>query len=111
MVQYVRSCVAEQRFVVTDHAQRGHTLAEGFTVRQGIEALMGGELIEDYSGRQGNVDRLLFCGTASGLKLDTTRFFTTYIHVVVEVEEATQIVVVTMYRPDVNRWRNPWKRV
>jgi len=109
MVQYVRSCIEEQRFVVTDHAQREHTLAEGFTVRQAIEALMNGELVKEYSGRQDNTDRLLFCGTANGLKLDT-RFCTTYIHVVVEVEEATQIVVVTMYRPDVNRWKTAWKR-
>jgi len=105
MVQYVHSCIRGQRFVVTDHARSEHTIAEGFTVRQGIEALLRGAVIEEYSTRH----RMLFCGEGHGLKLDT-RFFTTYVHVVVQIEEETQIVVITMYRPKVSEWKSPWKR-
>lgn len=105
MVQYVHSCIQGQRFVVTDHARNEHTIAEGFTVRQGIEALLRGTVIEEYSTRH----RMLFCGEGHGLKLDT-RFFTTYVHVVVQIEEETQIVVITMYRPKISEWKSPWKR-
>lgn len=105
MVQYVHACIREQRFVITDHARNDHTVAEGFTVRQGIEALLHGAVIEEYSTR----NRMLFCGEGQGVPSDT-RFFTTYIHIVVEMEEEAQIVVVTMYRPKVSEWRSPWKR-
>ncbi len=105
MVQFVHTCIREQRFVVSDHARTGHTLAEGFTVRQGIEALLNGEVIEEYSTR----DRMLFSGAGSGVTLDR-QFCTTYIHVVVEIEEGAQLVVITMYRPSVDEWRTPSKR-
>jgi hypothetical protein len=105
VVQYVRTCIQEQRFVVPNHARTGHTINEGFTVRQGIGALLNGEVIEEYSER----DRLLFCGPGSGLRQDS-RFCTTYIHIVVEIDEDAQVVIVTMYRPKVEEWRTPWKR-
>jgi len=78
---------------------------EGFTVGQGIDALMRGEVLADYSER----NRLLFCGEERGLKLDK-RFCTTYIHIVVEIDRNADIVVVTMYRPSVVEWKTAWKR-
>jgi hypothetical protein len=104
-VQYVQACIREGRFVVSNHARDKHPTREGFTVGQGIDALMRGEVLRDYSER----NRLLFCGEGKGLRQDK-RFCTTYIHVVVEVDTDADIVVVTMYRPSVDEWRTAWKR-
>lgn len=104
-VQYIRVCLQQGRFVVADHARDAHPIREGFTVGQGIAALLRGAVIEDHSSRE----RLLFCGEGEGVRPDT-RFHGAYIHVVVEVDVSADVVVITMYRPAVTGWRTPWKR-
>ena len=107
LLSMIQECIRQGKAVVGTHVMPKHG-GEGFTVRQGIESILAGEIIEVYPDR----DRVLICGQASGVKIDK-RFVGNYIHSSVRIEwnmQAQQVVVVTMYRPDGNNWKNQYTR-
>jgi len=104
---FIQRCVDEGKYVISTHVFTKHLAKENFTAQQGIEALLTGEIIEEYSSR----DSVLISGTVPGLQRDA-RFITSYIHLVVRVEwqSNTQVIIITMYRPLMSEWVDGFKR-
>jgi hypothetical protein len=75
-----------------------HQAEEGFTPDDAEYAVLNGEVIERERGR------LLFCGSVPALR-PRQGFHGRWLHVVVEYDEETGVIFVTMYRPHIREWR------
>jgi hypothetical protein len=75
-----------------------HQAEEGFAPEDAEYAVLHGEVIERER------ERLLFCGSVPSLR-QRSDFHGRWLHVVVEYDEETGVVFVTMYRPHVREWR------
>ncbi len=105
LLAWIQTCIEEGRYHFTDHALTKHTMEDGFTPRQALEAIQRGTVIE----RRDDECRCLLCGEASGLRLDP-KFVTTYIHSVIRWDSVREVVVITMYRPKSTEWQNQFTR-
>ena len=101
LLAMIRECIRTGRYAFTSHALIKHPTSEGFTPRQAIEAINNGDIIEHYPEQS----RCLIAGTASGIVI-SKEYITTYIHCVCHYDDVNQIVIVTMYRPRSDTWRN-----
>jgi hypothetical protein len=82
-----------------DHAKCArHQAEEGFAPEDAKYAVLHGEVIEHARGR------FLFCGSVPSLR-QRTGFHGRWLHVVVEYDEETGVIFVTMYRPHIREWR------
>ncbi len=100
LLAMIQECIRHGKAVVYAHVMPKHG-SKGFTIRQGIQSILVGQIIEMYPER----DRVLICGEASDLKIDS-RFIGVFIHSSVRVEwrQDAQVVIITMYRPDKHYW-------
>jgi len=105
LLQWIATCVAEGRYFFTTHALTKHPAVEGFTARHAIEALRRGTIIS----RRDDESRCVVCGEAEGVRLDPA-YLARYIHCVVQWDNVTRVVIITMYRPKASEWKNPFTR-
>lgn len=97
--EWIRANIEQGNFHVSLHAQMEHTLREGFTVRQAIEALRAGELIQNRT----HDCTCVFSGECPTVGLNVL-YHGRYIHCVVKYDFAAGVLLVTLYRPLVSRW-------
>ncbi len=95
-IQTIRSRIQEGSYLTKPHAVQ-HALKEGFRRKHMIEAILSGDIIEEYL----DVQRVLVCGHVI---LDD---ITIYLHVVCEYAHPVYIEFVTAYIPDAVQWEPP----
>lgn len=96
-LQTIHQRVQNGVFLVKNHAIL-HAQKEGFQVKNMVEAILNGRIIETYPEDQ----RVLVCGRSTLLKS-----ITVYLHVVCEYADPIYIEFVTAYIPDENEWHFP----
>jgi hypothetical protein len=96
-LETIHRLVKAKRYQVKLHAVQ-HGLKEGFGEKQMIEAILSGQIIEQYPERQ----RILICGQTM-LELKTQ----IYLHIVCEQNYPDQIELITAYIPDELEWETP----
>ena len=95
-IQTIRSRIREGNYLTKPHAVQ-HALKEGFRREHIVEAILSGDIIEEYL----DVQRVLICGhTLLG-------DITIYLHVVCEYAHPVYIEFVTAYIPDAVQWEPP----
>lgn len=96
----IRRQVAEGAFSVRPHAMQ-HAVKEGFSVEQMVQAVMSGQVIEEYPDRSR-------CLLYANIK---TESITLPLHVVCEYTSEDQPVdFVTAYIPSEEEWITPRRR-
>ncbi len=96
----IRLCVEVGKFAMDEEHCDEHMFNEGFVIRQAIQVVVSGDVIEADTRR----NRWLFCGTVRDME-QQARFRGWWLHVSVERDDATGVAIVTMYRPRVQLWR------
>lgn len=96
----IRQAIEVGDFEVDRRHGDAHIYDEGFTFRQALSVILHGRVIERSESR----NRLLFCDKVRGLRQDH-RFRGQWLHVSVERDDESAVMVVTMYRPTVQGWR------
>lgn len=96
-LETIHSLIKAERYQIKLHAVQ-HGWKEGFGEKQMVEAILAGQIIEQYPERQ----RALICGrTTLGENVQI------YLHVVCEQYYSDQIDLVTAYIPDELEWEKP----
>ena len=95
-IQTIRSRIREGNYLTKPHAVQ-HALKEGFERAQMVEAILNGDIIEEYLDAQ----RVLICGPV-GLG-----DIIIHLHVVCEYAHPVYIEFVTAYIPDEVQWEPP----
>ena len=95
-IQTIRNRIRGGNYLTKPHAVQ-HALKEGFERKHIVEAILSGDIIEEYPDMQ----RVLICGDTS---LGNTRI---YLHVVCEYADPAYIEFVTAYIPDEVQWEPP----
>ena len=75
-----------------------HAVKEGFNRQDMVDAVLSGQVIESYPGRQ----RVLVCGPTT-LATETV----IYLHVVCQYSDPFYVEFVTAYVPDETIWEHP----
>ncbi len=96
----IRQAIEVGDFEIDRRHCDAHIYDEGFTFRQALSVTLHGRVIEAAESR----NRWLFCDTIRGLRQDP-RFRGQWLHVSVERNDESAVMVVTMYRPTVQEWR------
>lgn len=96
-IETVRQNVRSGRYQVKLHAVQ-HALKEGFGEQQIVDAVLSGQIIEEYPDRQ----RALICG-----RTIVEHDISIYLHVVCEQNYPDQVEFVTAYIPDEREWEKP----
>ena len=100
-IEIIRERVRAGNYFVKSHAVL-HALKEGFERKHMVEAVLNGQIIEEYPDDQ----RVLICGRAA-----MSRNLSVYLHVVCEHADPVYVEFVTAYIPDERQWeRPPFKR-
>ena len=96
-VETIRERVRTGNYLVKSHAVT-HALKEGFERKHMVEAVLEGNIIEEYL----DAHRALLCGrTRLSENVDI------YLHVVCEYADPVYIEFVTAYMPDELEWESP----
>ena len=95
-IDTIRNRIQIGNYLVKSHAVQ-HALKEGFERKHMVEAILNGQIIEEYSDDQ----RVLISGTA------LLENITVHLHVVCEYADPVFIEFVTAYIPDERLWENP----
>ena len=93
----IRERIQSGNFLVKSHTIQ-HALKEGFTRKHLVEALMNGQIIEEYPEDR----RVLVCGSIS-----LVEDLTIYLHVICEHADSVFIELVTAYIPNERQWEKP----
>ena len=96
-IEHIRQRVQAGYYLVKSHAVQ-HAIKEGFDRQHIEEAILRGEIIEEYP----DVQRALICGRVTlkqNLKI--------YLHTVCEYADPVYVEIVTAYIPDASQWENP----
>jgi hypothetical protein len=96
-LEAIQRLVEAKKYQIKLHAVQ-HGLKEGFGEKQIVEAILSGQIIEQYPERR----RVLICGRAS---LEPRTWV--YLHIVCEQNYPDQIELVTAYIPDELEWEKP----
>ncbi|TVR75571.1 MAG: DUF4258 domain-containing protein [Sphaerobacteraceae bacterium] len=104
-LEFIRACIQAGRFFFTEHALTRHPFAEDFSPEDALDAIMNGELIENYAEEY----RCLVSGPSPGITLHR-EYVSDYIHCVVQYDRVDRIVIITMYRPKTSEWTNHFTR-
>lgn len=96
-IEYIRQQVHAGYYLIKSHAVQ-HALKEGFERQHIVEAILTGEIIEEYP----EVQRVLICGQAT-----LSQSSETYLHTVCEYADSVYVEIVTAYIPDSRQWENP----
>ena len=96
-LQTIHDRVRNGSYLVKSHAIL-HAQKEGFQVKNMVEAVLNGRIIEAYPEDQ----RVLICGRSTLLEN-----ITVYLHVVCEYADPIYTEFVTAYIPDENEWKFP----
>lgn len=105
LLRMIQEYIRSGQYKFTSHALTKHPTAEGFRARHAIHAILNGSIIEHYAGR----NRCLICGECSDIQ-PLPDYISTYIHCVCAYDEASQVVIITMYRPRSDEWVNQFTR-
>ena len=105
LLAFIQEAIRQGRFYVTHHGIAKHAAEEGFRPRQGIEAILNGQIIENRE----QDSRCLICGQVDDLAVSPD-YIANYIHCVCEYDNIQNIVIVTMYRPHSDEWLNHFTR-
>lgn len=84
-------------YLIRSHVLQ-HALKEGFTRRDLLEAILNGQIIEEYP----DAKRVLVCGYTKPGNRDRI-----YLHIVCEVADPVFVEFVTAYYPDESLWERP----
>ncbi len=84
-------------YLTRSHAIQ-HALKEGFERKHMVEAVLNGQIIEEYLDDQ----RMLICG-----QIVLMENLTIYLHVVCEYADPVFVEFVTAYIPDERQWEHP----
>lgn len=96
-IETLRKRIQDGNYLVRSHAIL-HALKEGFERQQMVEAVLNGEIIEEYPADR----RALICGEATLLENVSI-----YLHVVCEYVDPMYVEFVTAYIPDELQWEKP----
>ena len=96
-IQTIRNRVSEGNYLTKPHAVQ-HALKEGFERKHIVEAILSGDIIEEYFDAQ----RVLICGQAF---LDKSLKFICMLYV--NTADPIYIEFVTAYIPDETQWVPP----
>lgn len=75
-----------------------HAVKEGFTRQDIVDAIMSGQVIEEYPDRS----RVLICGRTT-----LSSQVTIYLHVLCEYSDPLYVEIITAYIPDERIWESP----
>lgn len=99
-IKTIQDRIREGNYLAKPHAVQ-HALKEGFARKHIVEAILNGEIIEEYP----EVDRVLICGHSTfGENGENTSF---YLHIVCEYTHPVFVEFVTAYIPDETQWERP----
>jgi hypothetical protein len=101
LLAFIQESVRAGRFFITSHAVSRHPIEEGFTVRQALDSIINGQIIENRRSES----RCLISGRAAKLEAKP-RFVENYIHCICRYDDISRIVIIAMYRPGVDHWIN-----
>ncbi|HRQ38433.1 MAG TPA: DUF4258 domain-containing protein [Chloroflexota bacterium] len=96
-IELIRRRILAGNYLIKSHAVQ-HALKEGFARKHMIEAIMNGQIIEEYP----DDERMLVCGQTK--LLDE---ITIYLHVVCEYADPVFVEFITAYIPDEHLWETP----
>jgi hypothetical protein len=96
-IKDIQERVRRGDYLVKNHAMM-HVLKEGFTIPDIVEAVLNGNIIEEYPDDW----RVLICGQA--FLTDQVRI---YLHIVCEYTDPIYVEFITAYIPDELLWQNP----
>lgn len=105
LLHWIQECVAAGRFYFSDHALERHPLQEGFLPQDVVTAIQRGTIIEHYEAES----RCIVCGDVPGLALRSD-FHGRFIHAVIQYDRVSQLVIITNYRPRLDKWDTPQRR-
>jgi hypothetical protein len=95
-IDTIRNRIQTRNYLVKSHAVQ-HALKEGFERKHMVEAILNGQIIEEYPDDQ----RVLISGTT------LLENITVHLHIVCEHADPVFIEFVTAYIPDERLWENP----
>jgi len=96
-IEAIRERVEHGDYFILSHAVV-HALKEGFTPHDIMNAVLNGQIIEEYPAEQ----RVLVCG-----KVELMPNVSVYLHVVCECADPISVAFVTAYLPDEKQWESP----
>lgn len=96
-IEIIRERIRAGNYLIKSHAVQ-HALKEGFERKDMVEAILKGDVIEEYPDDQ----RVLICG-----KTNLSENFDIYLHIVCEYADMVYIEFVTAYIPDELEWESP----
>ncbi|MBX3058182.1 MAG: DUF4258 domain-containing protein [Anaerolineae bacterium] len=99
-IETVRQRLQAGNYLIKSHAVQ-HALKEGFERKHMVEAILNGQVIEDYPDDQ----RMLICGRTKLIER-----IAIYLHIVCEYADPVFIEIVTAYIPDERLWESPPSR-
>lgn len=105
LLMWIQAQVRRGHFVFTEHALTKHPVDEQFTANDSITALLAGSIIQHREDQA----RCVICGEARDI-VTNIRFHGTWIHCVVQYDQVTEMIVITMYRPTRVLWATPFSR-
>ena len=97
-IELIRQAVAADRVRVTDHADE-EMAADGLQLDNVVLALRKGEVIEDYPADYPLPSCLVYGQTNSGDHIHSVWAYN---------ERVSRAILITVYRPDPQRWEN-WR--
>jgi hypothetical protein len=101
LLERIKTLVGAGKYVVANHVTQ-HMFAEGFTLRDLIEAVTGkSRIIEVYE----RVSRCLVGGY-----FQLSKAVQMPLHVVIEYTNEEEVTFVTAYIPQKPWWTTPWRR-
>lgn len=96
-IEIIRERIRAGNYLIKSHAVQ-HALKEGFERKNMVEAILEGNVIEEYTDDQ----RVLICG-----KTNLPENLDIYLHIVCEYADAVYVEFVTAYIPDELEWESP----
>lgn len=93
----IQQRIQNGHYLIRSHVLQ-QALKEGFSRREMLEAILNGQIIEEYPDAQ----RVLVCSYTKLAKRDKI-----YLHVVCEVADPIFVELVTAYFPDESLWERP----
>lgn len=106
LLEWIQSCITANRFSVTEHAQVKHPLQEGFKVREAVMSILYGSVVS----HRAQDSRCVICSQIPGMEL-RPEYHGSFIHCVVKYDDVTHMVIITMYRPRIDEWETPQRRI
>ena len=98
-IRAIRQAIQANRVRITDHAD-DEAQADRLTIEEIRRSVFHGEIIEDYPGDRPYPSCLIHGETFGGEPVHTVWAYN---------EQSQWAVLITVYRPDPNRWVN-WRR-